>query len=37
MWQRRQKAQRGDMSHSFSITELLPFTLREQEPGWGKV
>lgn len=37
MWQRRQKAQRGDMSHSFSITELLPFTLCEQEYGSGKV
>lgn len=37
MQQRRQKAQRGDMSHSFSITELLPFTLREQEYGSGKV
>lgn len=37
MWQRRQKAQRGDMSHSFSITELLPFTLCEQEQGSGEV
>lgn len=37
LWQRRQKAQRDDMSHSFSITELLPFTLCEQEQGSGEV
>lgn len=36
MWQ-TQKAQRGNMSHSFSITELLPFTLCEQEYGLGTV